>query len=840
MKKKSIITGCVLLSLVMPLSAQSLSKAEASYSEFNKLRASGSSEASIYNALYHSYENYVAVLNSSSSESPEYAAAKRALREMMPYLQMGAAWSSNNRQMTNAVLFAQAYMDIPMLPAFKNDTFMKDANYAQMAHFAASGTFNARQYQKAIPYFRAYLDTGEQKDRENIYAFMAKACMEAKDFNMAMDVINEATNVYPNNYNMLSMAINNCLERDDNVNLQKFVEKAVKIKPNDVQLLNIQGKMYENIQEFQKALSVFNKLDKLKPNNLGIAKHLALNYYNLGVTFYNKVMMEQNESTAKRYNRQANDYFSAAAAILENVVANDPSATAYAEALAISYSCTKDKENLDKTNEQLASMGIRTVDENTVPVLMTYEGGKAKTDIAQARPQVNSTVEAPKYSVFAKSYVESRIGKWQQKSEFETVDEYQARVTEKTREDKKNELLKLAEKEYVKTYTKNIKFNDMVLKSYDADNNSYLVESKYGNLIVPVPRKNNEAQVFKSSWSGMQFKDPQFYISNDQLMLSSLTFVTPTGNTYRFDNSKDMVYKETVVDLSFDPIDVNPIASNIGSGKQKISKEKISVKRGKSDVDVNIPESKTVNDRTFAVVIANENYDMVTPVSLAINDGTTFSEYCQKTLGLPKENVRLYTDASYGIMLRAVRDIKDIAGAYNGNINIIFYYAGHGVPNEETKDAFILPVDADGAHTDGCYSLKRLYKELGELNAKQIVVFLDACFSGAKRDGGMLASARGVALKAKKAEAQGNMVVFSAASDAETALPWNEKEHGLFTYFLLKKLQESKGGATLKELGDYIASNVKQKSSVVNHKSQTPTVIPSSSLSTTWESLKLK
>lgn len=338
----------------------------------------------------------------------------------------------------------------------------------------------------------------------------------------------------------------------------------------------------------------------------------------------------------------------------------------------------------------------------------------------------------------------------------------------------------------------------------------------------------------------MQFKDPQFYISNDQLMLSSLTFVTPTGNTYRFDNSKDMAYKETVVDLSFDPIDVNPIASNIGSGKQKISKEKISVKRGKSDVDVNIPESKTVNDRTFAVVIANENYDMVTPVSLAINDGTTFSEYCQKTLGLPKENVRLYTDASYGIMLRAVRDIKDIAGAYNGDINIIFYYAGHGVPNEETKDAFILPVDADGAHTDGCYSLKRLYKELGELNAKQIVVFLDACFSGAKRDGGMLASARGVALKAKKAEAQGNMVVFSAASDAETALPWNEKEHGLFTYFLLKKLQESKGGATLKELGDYIASNVKQKSSVVNHKSQTPTVIPSSSLSTTWESLKLK
>lgn len=840
MRQKLFCVACLWLGLwCQQLCAQTLTKAEATYAQFNKLRSSGGSEAAIYDALYHSYTDYLSVLKASSADTPEYAASKRALREMLPYLQMGAAWSSNNRQISNAILFAQAYMDIHLMPAFSSDSFIRDERFSQMAYFAASGTFNAGQYKKAIPYFRAYLDSGAQKERENVYTYMVKACMEAKEYDTAMQVINEATNNYPNNYSMLSMAINNCLERKDNANLQLFVEKAIKIRPNDIQLLNIQGKMYEEIQEFQKALAVFNRLDKMKPNNLAISKHLACNYYNLGVTYFNKALMEQSESAAKRFTRQANDYFSAASTVLENVVANDPGATAYAEALAITYSCLKDKEKLETANNRLTTSGIRAVDENTVPTLLSYDNTRQASPTPQPTPTITHA-EVPKYSEYAKEYVVSRIMKWQQKNEFETIDEYQARVTEQSREVKKKELLKQAEEEYIKTYTKNVRFNDMVLKQYDAENNSYLIESIYGELIVPVPRSNNEAQVFKSSWSGMQFKEPSFYISNDQLMLSRLTFVTPAGKVYLYDNSKDLAYQETVVNIAFDPININPASTAHQANKPNINREKVTIKGGKSDVDSNIPETKGSNDRTFAFIIANEEYAMVSPVPHAIHDGSVFADYCRKTLGLPQENVFYYENASFGQMLSAMTMLKDVANSYNGDLKLIFYYAGHGIPNEETKDAFLLPVDADGKHTEGCYSLNRLYKELGSLNSSQVVVFLDACFSGAKRDGGMIAQARGVALKAKPAEAQGNMVIFSAASGDETALPWSEKSHGLFTYFLLKKLQESKGNASLQELGDYIMSNVKQKSIVINRKSQTPTVTPSAGLSSSWGKMTLK
>ena len=103
----------------------------------------------------------------------------------------------------------------------------------------------------------------------------------------------------------------------------------------------------------------------------------------------------------------------------------------------------------------------------------------------------------------------------------------------------------------------------------------------------------------------------------------------------------------------------------------------------------------------------------------------------------------------------------------------------------------------------------------------------------------MLTAARSVVIKAKDAAPQGNMFSFTATSGQETALPYKEKNHGLFTYFLLKKLQESKGNVTLKELTDYVTENVKRQSTITNGKPQTPTVTTSGSLSSDWTKRKL-
>jgi len=62
----------------------------------------------------------------------------------------------------------------------------------------------------------------------------------------------------------------------------------------------------------------------------------------------------------------------------------------------------------------------------------------------------------------------------------------------------------------------------------------------------------------------------------------------------------------------------------------------------------------------------------------------------------------------------------------------------------------------------------------------------------------------------------------------------------MFTYFLLKKLHDTKGNCTLGELSEYIQTNVRRQSVVVNRKSQTPTIVPSQTLMNSWKTMKLK
>ena len=241
----------------------------------------------------------------------------------------------------------------------------------------------------------------------------------------------------------------------------------------------------------------------------------------------------------------------------------------------------------------------------------------------------------------------------------------------------------------------------------------------------------------------------------------------------------------------------------------------------------------------FAVIIANESYQSVASVPYALNDGKIFQEYCVKTLGIPEKQVKYVPNATGNQIKAQVNWLQNICEVFDG-AQIIFYYAGHGIPDESSRTAYLLPVDGLGTDVTTGYKLDELYATLGNIPTKNVMVFMDACFSGSKREQGMLASARGVAIKARSGMPQGNMVVFSAAQGDETAYPNNDERHGMFTYFLLKKLQDTKGNVTLQELGDYITKNVSQQSILLNGKSQTPCVTPSASLDASWREWKLK
>jgi len=259
----------------------------------------------------------------------------------------------------------------------------------------------------------------------------------------------------------------------------------------------------------------------------------------------------------------------------------------------------------------------------------------------------------------------------------------------------------------------------------------------------------------------------------------------------------------------------------------------------RSDVDRNIPETGIKNDHRYAIIIGNQDYhsyqrglNSEQDVPFAAEDARVFKQYCQKTLGVKEENIVLLTDATAAKMYQEIEVVVRLANL-DPQAEIIFYYAGHGYPDESTKEPYLIPVDVNATTLSSALSLYELYGKLTSTGASRVTVFLDACFSGGGRDAGLVAS-RGIRLTPKKDALSGNLVVFSATSADQTALPYAEKQHGMFTYYLLKKFQSSNGEFTYSELSDYLNKNVGVSSLRVNRKDQTPEVNIAPQVQDSW------
>ena len=443
-------------------------------------------------------------------------------------------------------------------------------------------------------------------------------------------------------------------------------------------------------------------------------------------------------------------------------------------------------------------------------------------------------IPAPDYMDYLQAYMAPRLELWRQKSQFESTRDYKARLDTINR--RIQQLYREGTEEYAQRFTKPFVREELFLEQYDADNQVFPVKTPYGELFLPVPRAEGEAQSFARAWKSVQIKDPVYGMAYDNFALSKLTFMLPTGKEYQYDFAHMPKLSDVAPpppppsrdrddDMAFEPAPDNfsrPPLPPPGPAK--------------SDVDMGIPRNKVNNENTFAVIIANDNYKYVAQVPMALNDGDIFAKYCERTLGLNPEHIRFHTDATLGEIRMALDDIQRISRGRSGDLRVIFYYAGHGLPDRSSHNAFLLPIDSDGKNTDTCYPLNKLYAELASTEAQSVVVFLDACFSGASLE----EKGRGkIIIKPKAEKPSGNMIVFSAATDEQIAHPYIEQSHGLFTYYLLKRLKDTKGRTTLKDLDVYVSTRVKEHASVRLHEEQTPTVNVSPSLADQWGKTRL-
>lgn len=254
-----------------------------------------------------------------------------------------------------------------------------------------------------------------------------------------------------------------------------------------------------------------------------------------------------------------------------------------------------------------------------------------------------------------------------------------------------------------------------------------------------------------------------------------------------------------------------------------------------SEVDSPSPLRAAQRQDDFALVIGVEKYQNLPAADWSERDASVFKKYAM-SLGVPEENVILLTG------LRATRTglAKYLEEWLPRNVTeksrVYFYYSGHGAPDPKTGGAYLVPWDGDPSFLEtSAYPITRLYEKLGALQAKEVLVLLDACFSGSGGRSVLAKGARPLVTQETAVPTSPKLSILAAASSDEITGSLDDQGHGIFTYYLLKGLKgeadaDKDSHLTVSELHAFLQKGVQRAARRQNREQTTQLKAAPSSL----------
>ena len=227
----------------------------------------------------------------------------------------------------------------------------------------------------------------------------------------------------------------------------------------------------------------------------------------------------------------------------------------------------------------------------------------------------------------------------------------------------------------------------------------------------------------------------------------------------------------------------------------------------RSDVD-ELPASRAESKHRHAVVIGVERYRENLPkADFAASDARLAAEYFKRVLGVPEQNVALLIDE------RATKSDFEkyferwLPNRVGAGDEVYVYFSGHGSPNPTKGDSYLVPYDGDPTYIDQTgYALKRMYEQLGKLPAKSVLVAMDSCFSGAGGRSVIAQGARPLVAVVAVDDIPAKITMLAASAGNQISNTYQEKGHGLFTYYFLKGIKEK--GLDMRGVYDYLKPEV--------------------------------
>lgn len=230
----------------------------------------------------------------------------------------------------------------------------------------------------------------------------------------------------------------------------------------------------------------------------------------------------------------------------------------------------------------------------------------------------------------------------------------------------------------------------------------------------------------------------------------------------------------------------------------------LAMQEEKKDVDIEKPPVLGARrPDAVGVIIGNRTYKDggIPAVDYAYQDAALMRKYLTDTLGFKDSNIIYLQDAEEIDLKKVFGDKDDHRGSLYSRTRkdvseIFIFYSGHGGPDPNTREAYLIPANADPfAIRFTSYPLNTLYENLSKLtqdkNPLSVVVVLDACFSGSTQSGMLIKDASPIAIEVTSPLLKiRNAVLFTSSQGNQISSWYPEKKHGLFTYQFLKAIKE--------------------------------------------------
>ncbi|HIZ85691.1 MAG TPA: WG repeat-containing protein [Candidatus Coprenecus stercoravium] len=436
------------------------------------------------------------------------------------------------------------------------------------------------------------------------------------------------------------------------------------------------------------------------------------------------------------------------------------------------------------------------------------------------------------FSIYAKDKMMNLMNEWQRRQSDETVADWEARVNEETFMARLEGLEMRSEAEYLAA--NQLEAPQYTLGTYDTAAAAFNVtvsdvtgRSFHIDLPVPVQDTATVSTVWKRAKARLRY-----FVDRDRASIAEAVFTLPGKRVYTWLNARDTGRHGLLLDYNLENMDFS-IPGKIYRQMRSCEGDSAAV-----DTDYGIPQAKGRNKDTYAIIIANGQYRTGETVPYAANDGNTFYQYCLRRLGIPRDNIKMVIDAASSDMRSIESWLERTSRLFSVDSRVIVYFAGLCDEDDGLKEPYLLPVDYSTGGVQGGISLRRLYTSLLHSAMDNALFLIDASYGETGRDGMRSDLFNNTAPGISELQPEERMVVFYGADETSGAYPYPQKRHGLFTYFLLKALQnnpEISYGA----LFDYINANVRQTSESLYGEEQRPEVYSSEWDGEAWRDFSL-